>query len=276
MNAGQVGAEAREAGRKADNSSWFGHAIRVGIVAYGLVHLIIAWIAIQLALGDRQGQASTDGALRQLAQTSIGGFLMWVVTFGFAALVLWKLTDAIWGHRDEEGKDRVLGRVGSGLKAAIFAALGYSALQIATGSGGSSGGGTDSMTAKLMAMPLGQVLVGLVGLAVVGYAGWEMYKGLSEQFMDKLDAKGQSGDTGKAFVTFGKVGYVAKGIALLIVGGLFVWAAVTHDPKKSGGLDQALQKVLEQPFGAPMLIALAAGIACYGLFTFAWARHLDC
>jgi hypothetical protein len=33
--------------------------------------------------------------------------------------------------------------------------------------------------------------------------------------------------------------------------------------------------VLEQPFGVPMLLVLAAGIACYGLFAFAWARHLD-
>jgi hypothetical protein len=54
-----------------------------------------------------------------------------------------------------------------------------------------------------------------------------------------------------------------------------VYAALTHDADKSGGLDQALLKVLDQPFG-PLLLALAAaGIACYGLFCFAWARHLD-
>ncbi len=275
MNAAEVRARAQAAGRGADDHSWFDHAVRVGIVAYGLVHLIIAWIALQLAFGDREGKASTDGALHQLAQNPVGGFLMWVVTFGFAALVLWQVTDAIWGHREEDGKKKVLARAGSGVKAILYGALGVSALQIAIGSGSGGGGGTDSMTAKLMSMPAGQVLVGLVGVGVVGYAGWEIYRGLSESFMDKLDAQGQAGDTGKAFVTFGKVGYVAKGLALLVVGGLFLWAAVTHDPKKSGGLDQALQKVLEQPFGAPMLIVLAAGIACYGLFAFAWARHLD-
>ena len=50
---------------------------------------------------------------------------------------------------------------------------------------------------------------------------------------------------------------------------------MTHESGKSGGLDQALQKVLQQPFGPFLLGAIAAGIICYGLFCFAWARHLD-
>lgn len=275
MNAGHMTAQAQQAGRKADGSKMFDRAIRVGIVAYGVVHLLIGWIAIQLAFGDREGKASSDGALSQLAQNPIGGFLMWVVTIGFAALVVWKLTDAIWGHRDEEeGKKRTFKRLGSGMKAVLYGALGLSALRIAMGNG-SGGGGTDTMTAKIMQMPGGQLLVGLVGLAVFVYGGRLIYRGLSEKFMDKLDARGQAGDSGKAFVTFGKVGYVSKGLALFVVAGLFIWAAIAHDPKKSGGLDQALQTVLEQPFGVPMLLVLAAGIICYGLFAFAWARHLD-
>ena len=50
---------------------------------------------------------------------------------------------------------------------------------------------------------------------------------------------------------------------------------VAVHPDKSGGLDVALHKVLQQPFGGPMLFLIAAGFACYGLFCFAWARHLD-
>lgn len=274
MNAGDVAAQAHQIGRKADNSNMLDHAVRVGLVAYGIVHLLIAWIAIQLAFGDREGKASTDGALSQMAQTSLGGILMWVVTFGFAALVLWQLTEAILGHRDEEGKKRLFKRLGSALKVVLYGAIGLSALKIAMG-GGSGGGSTDTMTAELMAMPGGQLLVGLAGVAVFGYGARLIYRGLSEKFMDKLKASGQFGNGGKAFVTFGKVGYVSKGLALFVIAGLFVWAALTQDPKKSGGLDQALQTVLEQPFGVPMLVVLAAGIACYGLFAFAWARHLD-
>ena len=274
MNAGDVAAQARKLGRTADNSSALDHAVRIGLVAYGVVHLLVAWVAAKLALGDRSENASTDGALGQLAQTPVGGVLLYVVAAGFGALVLWQLVEAVGGHRDEEGSRRLLERLGSVLKAVLYGSLGWSALRIAMGSG-SDGGGTDATTAKVMVMPGGQLLVGLVGLAVAGYAARQVYRGLSESFMDNLTARGRIGEAGTAFVTFGKVGYVSKGLAFLVVAGLFVWAALTHDPRKSGGLDQALQKVLEQPYGSVLLLALAAGIACYGLFAFAWARHLD-
>ena len=53
-----------------------------------------------------------------------------------------------------------------------------------------------------------------------------------------------------------------------------LYAAFTQDPDKSGSTDKALHTVLQQPFGPYLLMALAAGIACYGLFNFARARHL--
>jgi hypothetical protein len=274
MNAGDVAAQAHQFGRNADSSKLFDHAVRVGIIAYGVVHLLIAWVAVQLALGDSSGSASSDGALSAMAKTPVGGVLLYVVAGGFGALVLWKLIDAVAGHREEQGRKRLLKRLNSGLKAVLYGVLGWSALKIAMG-GGSDGGGTDTITSKIMSMPAGQLLVGAVGLGVLAYAVAQIYRGLSETFMDKLKATGRIGDTGKAFVLLGKVGYVAKGLALLVVAGLFLWAAWTHDPKKSGGLDQALRTVLEQPFGSPMLIALGVGIGCYGLFAFAWARHLD-
>lgn len=274
MNAADISTKANQLGRKADASTALDQAVRVGLIAYGVVHLLIAWIAIQLALGDDKGSASSQGALSQLAQSPLGGILLYVVAAGFGALVVWQLIEAVAGHREHDGKKRVLKRLGSGLKVVLYGALGLSALKIAMG-GGSSGGGTDTTTAKLMAMPGGQLLVGLLGLAVLGYALRLIYRGLSEDFADKLDVNGRLGDSGKAFILFGKIGYVSKGLAFIIVAVLFFWAAWTNDAKKSGGLDQALHEVLQQPFGTPMLLALAAGIGCYGLFAFAWARHLN-
>ncbi len=274
MSVGDVSAKAGGISRKADNSKFLDHAVRVGLVSYGVVHLLIAWLAIQLALGDQSGKASSKGALSHLARQPFGTVLMWIIAGGFFALVVWQLIEALVGHRDRDGKERVLKRVGSGLKVVLYGALGISALKLAIGSG-NSGGSTDTMTAKLMSMPGGPILVALVGVGVLGYAGRLIYKGLSEGFKKHLQTAGHVGNAGKAFVMFGKVGYVSKGVALLPLAGLFFWAAWSHDAQKSGGLDQALHEVLEQPFGSPILFAIAVGLGCYGLFCFAWARHLD-
>ena len=269
-----VSVHARIAGRRADDSDWMDHAVRVGLVSYGIVHLIVAWLAIRLALGDAGGNASGQGALHELAQNTAGQISLYVVAAGFAALVVWQAMEAIWGHRDEDGAKRLGKRLTSAGKVVIYLSLGVTAFKTAIGSS-SGGGGTDGMTAKLMGAPFGPVLVGAVGVGILVVAGFLVYRGLAETFRDKLDVKGTVGTDGRAYVVLGKVGYVSKGVAIAIVGVLFLYAAFTHDPNKSGGLDQALHKVLQQPFGAPILVVIALGLACYGLFCFAWARHLD-
>ena len=260
---------------QAHNSDWMDHAIRAGLVAYGVVHLLVGWLALQLAFGEKEDSASNSGALHYLAQQPMGGVLVWLIAVGMFLLVLWRLLEFAFGFRDEsDDAKRWRKRATSLFKAVIYGAIGWSAVQVATHSGG-GGGGTDSTTAKLMDLPGGQLIVGVVGLAIIGYGGSLVYRGWTEKFREHLDAQGQSGQDGSVYVLMGKIGYIAKGVAIAIVGGLFCYAAITHDPKKSGGLDQALQTVLEQPFGQVLLTAIALGIAAYGVFCFARAKHLS-
>jgi hypothetical protein len=74
-------------------------------------------------------------------------------------------------------------------------------------------------------------------------------------------------------VTFGVVGYVAKGIAVAVTGVLFVVAAFTRDPEAAGGLDAGLHALVELPFGPVILWIVGAGLVIYGLFCFARARY---
>ena len=269
-----VSTRAEEAGRRADDSEWMDHAVRVGLVSYGIVHLIIAWLAIRLAFGDGGGNASSQGALHQLAESGVGRVSLYVVGAGFVALLVWQLLESVWGHRDEDGGKRVLKRVVSAGKVVLYGTLAISAFKTAGGSS-SGNGGTDGLTARLLRMPGGPLIVGAVAVGILVVAGFLLYRGVAEKFRSKLESSGQSGSDGRAYILFGKAGYVSKAVALAIVGVLFLYASITHDPEKSGGLDEALRELLEKPFGAPMLVAVAIGFACYGVFCFAWARHLD-
>jgi uncharacterized membrane protein len=270
-----ISTTAEQAGRQADDSVWMDRAVRLGLVSYGVVHLVLAWLALRLAFGDSSGSsASSQGALHELASNGVGLVSLYIAGVGFVALVVWQGLEAIWGHRREEGFDRVKERLASAAKVVLYGALAFSSFKTAAGS--SSGGeNTDGITARLMSLPAGPWLVGLVGVVILAIAGGLMHRGISEGFRDKLDIDGETGKDGKTYVLLAKVGYVSKGLAIGVVGGLFVYAAVTNDPDKSGGLDQALHKVLQQPFGAPLLVVIAIGFACFGLFCFAWARHLD-
>jgi hypothetical protein len=256
-------------------STWLDHAIRAGLVAYGVVHLLVAWLAVQLAFGDKEDQTSNSGALHYLAQQPMGEVLVWLIAVGMLLLVVWRLLEFGFGFPEEsDEKKRWRKRATSLGKAAIYGALGVSAVKTAMGSG-SKGGGTDGMTATVMQWPGGQLIVGAIGLAIIAYGISLIIRGWTEKFREHLDAQGQSGQDGSAYVMLGKAGYIAKGVAIAIVGGLFVYAAITHKAKKSGGLDQALQTVLEQPFGQVLLTAIGLGIAAYGLFCFARAKHLS-
>jgi len=274
VSGGSTARRAEGAARDAHDSEWMDRAARAGLVAYAIVYLMIGWLAVQLAFGDRQGKPSSSGAMHELAQQPFGDVLIWVVSIGMFVLVLWKLLDAAFGHREErDGGKRARKRLVSVGKAILYAAIGWSGLQVATGSG-SSGKGQETWTAKLMNMTGGQLLVGLVALAIIAYGVYQGYQAWTEHFAEKLDAEGRSGSTGTAYIAFGKAGYTARGVALVIVGGLFAYAAITHDASKSGGLDQALFEVLDTPFGPVLLTLLGVGLACYGLFTLARARHL--
>ncbi len=260
-------------GRAAEDSDWLDHAVRIGLVAYGAVHLTIAWLALQLAFGDSSGSASNTGALQQLSQQPFGAIAIWLIALGMLLLVVWRVIEAAAGHREYDGGELLRKRLGSVAKAVLYGVIAVSALKVAMGSG--SSGGSDSTTAKLMDLPGGQLIVGLVALAIIGYGAFQIHRAWTEKFKEHLSSEGTSGETGRAYVLFGKAGYAAKGTAVIIVGGLFAYAAITHEAKKSGGLDQALHKVLEQPFGPYLLGLIAIGIGCYGLFCFARARHLS-
>jgi Domain of Unknown Function (DUF1206) len=261
-------------GRQVHESDWVDHLARVGLVAYGVVHLVVGWLALQLAVGHDSGTTSSTGAVRELAQQPFGEVLVWLLAAGLLLLAVWQVIEAVVGHRHHQDSTRLRRRLTSAGKVLIYGYIAYSAATIAAGAG-SSGGGSDSTTAKVMNLPAGQLLVGAVGAVVIGTGVYLIYKGLTGKFTDDLTAEGRSGDTGTAYIALGKAGYVAKGVSFGLVGALIGYAAATHDPQKSGGLDQALQKVLDQPFGPYLLGAIAVGLASFGIFTFAHARHLS-
>ncbi len=243
---------------------------RLGFVSYGLVHILVAGLALLVAWSKSDEDASSSGALKVVAG-SPGGFIALIVAaVGLAALVLWQamsaILEAMYGDLTDHWK-RFFVHLG---RAIVYGALTALTVRTLLNRNKDSSKQTASFTAKVMELPLGQILVGAAGLAVLIFAGYNIYKGISKTFLKELGEH-----PGTVATRLGQIGFVTKGLGFLVVGGLIIVSAVQFDPEKSRGLDGALRALVEQPFGPYLLTLVALGLICYGLYCFARARHAD-
>ena len=264
--------------RQAGNSDTLEHLARVGLIAYGVVHVLVAWLAIQLAWFGGGESADQSGAMSTLADSPIGKPLLWVVAVGLIALAAWQAAEVFrWKSGwSASGKQRTKALRKSGnavVKAVIYAALAVLAIRFATGSGQSSSSSQQQTTGGVLGWPGGQWIVGAAGLILIGSGVWHIRKGLNKHFMKQIDTSEASPAAVRLVTRLGQVGFPGKGIALAGVGGLLIWAAVTFDPSKARGLDGALHEILDLPFGQILLTLVALGIAAFGAFCFVRARY---
>src|SRR5665811_2317104 len=263
-----VGGKVEQAG----NSASLEAVARVGLIAYGVVHLLISWLALQLAWGAAaRKSADPSGALRTVADQALGRILLWLVALGLVALALWQASEAIWGYR--ERAERVSKQDTSGAVAMIYAALGVSAASVALGSGSSSSQSQQQATSGVLGWPAGRVIVVVAGLIIVGVGVAGVVKGIQKSFSEEIDTSSMSPAFREGVARLGQVGYIAKGVALGLVGGLLSYAALTYERQKAPGLDGALQTILAQPSGRFLLTAVALGFLAFGLFAMLQSRY---
>ena len=272
---GTTGRAAGAAGRAGDSDA-LEHLARIGLIAYGVVHLLLAWLALQLAWGGGSGQSADQaGALATLAEQPLGRPLLWLLAVGLVALAAWQAAEVLrWRSRlssTGDARKKALEKVVKSVaKAVLYAVIAVLAVRTAT-SGGSSGG--QQSAAGVFGWPAGRWLVALVGLVVIGVGVYLVHKGVSKRFLEEVDLGSASPQTTRLVTRLGQAGFPAKGVALGVVGGLLVYAAVTFDPARAGGLDGALRTILGAPFGQVLLTLVAVGIAAFGAYCFVRARY---
>lgn len=247
---------------------------RGGYAVNGVLHLVIAWIIVQILTGSGGEEASHSGALTAVREAPGGTVLLWIGALGYAGLALWQMLEAAVGYHPRGRSGGLAQRAKELGKGIVYGLLAWTTWRFATGNGTDSEQSTADFTATLMQAPLGQALVFAVGLAVLAVGGYHIWKGARRRFLEDL-AGTAAGDLGRAVILTGVIGYVGKGVALLAVGLLFCVAAWTTDPEEATGLDGALQALSGSPAGAVVLAVIAVGFVGFGLYSFARARYAD-
>jgi hypothetical protein len=257
---------------------------RIGLVGRGVLYAVIGLLALQLAIGSPDEQASPQGAIEWIGEQPLGRFLLVALTLSLVALAVWRALDA-WRGDPVEGAE-TSDRVRYAAQAVIYAGFAVASLSVTVatwsgssagasgsgssgGAGGASGGGSQQQaTAVVLDWPGGQLLVGAAGLALIGYAAWKFVKHtLHAEFMERLSGAGE------AVERFGRVGYAARAVVWAVVGVLLIQAALTHDPNQAGGLSAALQELAGSGLGRLVLVAVAVGLFAFGALSVVEAKY---
>ncbi len=268
-----VKAGAKQLAREAESNSVFETLARAGYVANGVIHALIGVIVIVIASGGR-GEGDQAGALKAVAGAPVGFIVLWLIAIGLWALALWHVSEGILAHDlsgDVEGAARKWSRrLAEFGQAAVFAALGAIAAAVAVGARPDGEEAAEGASRGLLQLPGGPIVLGLIGVAIgIGGAAF-VVMGVRRSFRTRIRIP--QGAIGRSVTVLGVVGFIAKGVALLIVGVLLVIAAVRADAKAAGGLDGAVDALLDLPLGPALAWVVGLGLIAYGVFTIARAR----
>jgi Domain of Unknown Function (DUF1206) len=260
---------AQKLARGTKNNALLRVLARVGFAVNGLIHILIGVIAIGIATGTATADADEAGALGQLASTPGAVVILWTVVVGLIALGIWLLLSAFL-NTDVDPKHKWAHRIADLGKAVAYFIVAGTAVTIALGNSTGSEGGTTSASATLLATPGGVFVLFAAGVVVFAVGCYFIYKGAARKFTSDIVVP--HGTIGRATVALGVTGYMAKGVAVAVVGILLAVAAFTLDPSKAEGLDGSLKALLGLPFGVAILGVVGGGLIAYGVYCFARAR----
>ena len=269
--------EARQAGRRAVRGDWVERAGRLGLVAKGVSYALIGILALQIPLGQGGQAADRQGVLRQLSTESWGNAALIGLTIGFAGYALWRFAEAVFDRgaegTDAKGLAKRARSFGIGVLYAVSAAAAYSL--ISSTSSGAGGGSEQQETARVFEWPAGRWIVLVVAAGFIADGAYNVYRGVTKKFRERLAEHEMHGKVRTWALRSGVVGHVARGVVFVVVGIFLGKAALEYDPQEAIGIDGALLKLVEAPFGPLLLGLVAAGLVAYAVYCLVEARYRE-
>jgi hypothetical protein len=250
---------------------------RAGYAAKGIVYVVIGALAARAAIGAAGG-ATTDsrGALSVIQDGPLGTIALVAIGIGLLGYMAWRLVAAV---TDAEGKGdeptKLAVRAAQAARGLAYGALGVTALRLIGGGGDASAQGeqTRDWTARLLGMPFGRALVVGVGLGVLGYAAYQVYRAFSDKATKHLDLYEAGHTQAKWIVRLGRFGIAARAVVFAMIGVFLVRAGMQADSGEAGGIAQSLQALGAADYGRLVLGAVSFGLIAYGIYQLATARY---
>ncbi|MCW3796380.1 DUF1206 domain-containing protein [Sphingomonas sp. BN140010] len=233
---------------------------RLGFAARGLLYLVIAYLV--LTAGRTEDPA---GALGYLA-SGAGWWLLVLITAGFVAYGVWRLSDAAFNiERHEAGRKGLGERIGAGASGIVHLFLAWQAVRLLRGAAQSNGNGAEQGAETALHLPGGQLLLIVGGLVLLGVGIAQLVQTYTLKFCQSLDGRVAR----KEWVKWtGRGGYAARGLVFLITGYFLLRAGFAEQASRAGGMQEALAWLT-----SPWDTIVALGLALFGIFSLVEARY---
>lgn len=261
---------------------WVGTYARIGIAAKGFVYVLVGGLAALTVFGSGSNGSNggKQGALQTVLEQPYGKFLLGAVVIGLLGYVVWRMIMA-FADPDGNGTDTkgIIKRTGFFISGLIYLFFAFSGAQLlfpglgSGSSGGSDGGsGRQLLVAKVLEQPFGQWLVAIGAALVIGKGIFQIYKATSGKFKSAIKEDEMSQKEKATFMRAGRIGYIARGVVMGILGYFLIQAALQSDASEAQGTEGAFD-FLSFTGGPYLMAAVALGLACYGVFMFVKAKY---
>ena len=254
---------------------------RLGYASKGVIYAIVGMLAVAAALNRGGRVTDTRGALRVLLTQPFGNTVLWIVAVGLFGYAAWRVLDALFDP-DRRGTSfaGLAVRIGSLMRAAAYGTLGLEAFRLARGLRASGSGQTSRQTrmwtARVMELPLGEWLVAVVGLGVVGYGVWEIVKAAREKTDDSVDPSQLPPGLRTPLINIARFGVIARAVIIIVLGIFLGRAALQRDASVVSGPRESIIELVGVFHSRWVLAAIGLGLIGYGVdqAVHAWCRRI--
>jgi len=132
---------------------------------------------------------------------------------------------------------------------------------------GAQGAQTQQYVAKLLTLPWGQWLVGIVGLLVILVGLYQVNQGIKPDFQRQIHLVKLTSSQLIWVKRLGRFGIIARGIIFVLVGIFLIVAAYTANSSQAKGFDGVLMSLMHQPYGHWLMGSIALGLIAMGIYS---------
>ena len=247
---------------------------RAGLVARGIMYIIIGWIAAEVAFSHSRQQADRTGALHEISATPVGGILLWLLVVGFIGMALWRLAEAAYGSPGSRPESQPEGaRAGEGGDIRRHRLWGAE-VRTRCGRPQSSDKQSVDLTATLMKYPGGRLLVIVIGLVIIGagvYLAYQAWRRSSSATSTSASCVPASGASWNGWVnSAGSPGALSSSPRA----SSSWWPRPRLSRSRPRGSTPRCGRLASTPLGPWLLVLVAIGLIMFGVFSCCEAKWM--